>query len=228
MANISSAYGTLTLVGDWPEETIALVNQVGKSWAFHGEYGLSMWDDFSFEQDEIEFSGAGRWSFADTMEHLDAWTRDWIRNPAPNTDHPLEEGTYTALLRAMEEENLQLAVSFRDREPSTGSDVSVTGVLQSDGERLTFVVHASEDAGWTKDQLQSAVSLFSTYLSDPAFDALTDWIQGHLSPAFYTEEWLEDLFISEYLTQELLEEFEAAFSPDTPEWESLLEKAELF
>ena len=228
MANISSAYGTLTLVGDWPEETIALVNQVGKSWAFHGEYGLSMWDDFSFEQDEIEFSGAGRWSFADTMEHLDAWTRDWIRNPAPNTDHPLEEGTYTALLRAMEEENLQLAVSFRDREPSTGSDVSVTGVLQSDGERLTFVVHASEDAGWTKDQRQSAVSLFSTYLSDPAFDALTDWIQGHLSPAFYTEEWLEDLFISEYLTQELLEEFEAAFSPDTPEWESLLEKAELF
>ena len=101
MANISSAYGTLALVGNWPEETIALVNQVGKSWVFHGEYGLSMWDDFSFEQEEIEFSGTGRWSFADTLEHLDAWTWDWIRNPAPNTDHPLEEETYTALLRAM-------------------------------------------------------------------------------------------------------------------------------
>ena len=240
MANISSAYGTLALVGDWPEETIALVNQVGKSWVFHGEYGLSMWDDFSFEQEEIEFSGTGRWSFADTLEHLDAWTRDWIRNPAPNTDHPLEEETYTALLRAMAEEDLQLAVSFRDREPGTGSDVSVAGALQSDGERLTFVVHAEEEPGWTDEQLQSAVSLFSTYLSAPAlpfrdvrifapaFDALTDWIQDHLSPTFYTEEWLEDLFTSEYLTQELLEEFEAAFSPDAPEWASLLELAELF
>ena len=185
MANISSAYGTLALVGDWPEETIALVNQVGKSWVFHGEYGLSMWDDFSFEQEEIEFSGTGRWSFADTLEHLDAWTRDWIRNPASNTDHPLEEETYTALLRAMAEEDLQLAVSFRDREPGTGSDVSVAGALQSDGERLTFVVHAEEEPGWTDEQLQSAVSLFSTYLSAPAFDALTDWIQDHLSPTFY-------------------------------------------
>ena len=60
MANISSAYGTLALVGDWPEEAITLANQVVKSWAFHGEYGLSMWDDFSFEQEEIEFSGSGR------------------------------------------------------------------------------------------------------------------------------------------------------------------------
>lgn len=228
MANISSAYGTMSLVGGWPEEAIALINQVGKSWVFHGEYGLSMWDDFSCDETEIEFSGTGRWDFADTLEHLDAWTRDWIRNPAPNTDHPLEEGTYTALLRAMAEENLQLAVSFRDREPSTGSDVSVTGALQSDGERLTFVVQAEEEPGWTEEQLQSAVDLFSACLSDPAFDALTQWIQSHLSPAFYTAEWLEDLFISEYLTQELLEEFEAAFSPDTPEWESLLEMAELF
>ena len=104
----------------------------------------------------------------------------------------------------------------------------MAGALQSDGERLTFVVHAEEEPGWTDEQLQSAVSLFSTYLSAPAFDALTDWIQDHLSPTFYTEEWLEDLFTSEYLTQELLEEFEAAFSPDTPEWASLRELAELF
>ena len=60
MANISSAKGTLTLVGNWAPEDIELANQVVRAWEFHGEFGMSLSGTLSPENMSGEFRGTGR------------------------------------------------------------------------------------------------------------------------------------------------------------------------
>ena len=79
MANISSAYGTLTLKGDWNQEAIDLFQKVLNCWSFHGEYGLEADGLLSLDQRQTTFEGTGRWGFTSTLqEEFDDWTRDWI------------------------------------------------------------------------------------------------------------------------------------------------------
>ena len=113
MANLTRAYGTLTLAGNWAQEDIALLNPVVKSWALH-DYGLSADGPFSVERREVSFFGDGAWDFYGVLENLPEWTEDWIEHPKPGTEQPLNRETYEALIRVMAEKELSISVVFTE------------------------------------------------------------------------------------------------------------------
>ena len=113
MANLTRAYGTLTLAGNWAQEDIALLNPVVKSWALH-DYGLSADGPFSVECREVSFFGDGAWDFYGVLENLPEWTEDWIEHPKPGTEQPLNRETYEALIRVMAEKELSISVVFTE------------------------------------------------------------------------------------------------------------------
>ena len=78
MANISSASGTLTLVGYWSDRAVELFQPVLKSWEFYGAYGMSAYGMPTSNRPSVSFTGSGRWSFAGTLRSFDDWTRDWV------------------------------------------------------------------------------------------------------------------------------------------------------
>ena len=55
MANITRANGTLTLVGDWKEEDIALFQPVLRSWEFEGQYGIQHCGNLSEQNNSASF-----------------------------------------------------------------------------------------------------------------------------------------------------------------------------
>ena len=115
MANISSAYGTLSLKGDWTQEDIDLFQKILNCWSFHGEYGLEADEPLSLEKRETTFQGTGRWDFASTLKlEFDAWTRDWIEHPALGSANQLDWGTYQACLEIMCLKQLSVFLRFED------------------------------------------------------------------------------------------------------------------
>ena len=85
MANITRANGTLTLVGDWKEEDIALFQPVLSSWEFEGQYGIQHCGNLSEQNKSASFFGCGRWGFSGTLESFHEWTIDWIKTHGPLT-----------------------------------------------------------------------------------------------------------------------------------------------
>ncbi|OUN07204.1 hypothetical protein B5G43_06245 [Flavonifractor sp. An92] len=149
MANISSAYGTLTLKGDWNQEAIDLFQKVLNCWSFHGEYGLEADGLLSLDQRQTTFEGTGRWGFTSTLqEEFDDWTRDWIEHPAPDSDHRLDWETYRACLELMCLKHLSVSLSFEEEAddfyyPSSGS-------FFSDGTRFLYLDDENPTRGYKK------------------------------------------------------------------------------
>lgn len=144
MANISSAKGTLTLVGNWAPEDIELANQVVRAWEFHGEFGLRLSGTLSPENMSGEFRGTGRWTFESMLEEeFDRWTRDWIKSPSPKTKHPLSAGVYDALLEVMLRKNLRIKIVFYDT-LEEGGCLHRSGHFISDGKKLDYMPKGSQ------------------------------------------------------------------------------------
>ena len=156
MANISSAKGTLTLVGNWAPEDIELANQVVRAWEFHGEFGMSLSGTLSPENMSGEFRGTGRWTFESMLEEeFDRWTRDWIKSPSPKTKHPLSAGVYDALLEVMFQKNLRIKALFYDT-LEEGGCLHRSGHFISDGRKLDYAPKGSQkEKEWEKRQLEA-------------------------------------------------------------------------
>lgn len=134
MANISSAHGTLVLSGwgndnSWTQEDIDAFIPVLDCWEFHGEYGIQSYDHRpTVDNPTTHFYGCGHWSFSDTLECLDAWTRDWIKNPG-NSRHPLSQEQYERFLMLIKKHDLSILVEFWDEEDGVGFDIREVGRL---------------------------------------------------------------------------------------------------
>ena len=55
MANISSAHGKLTLIGNWTNEAIEALAPVLECWEFYGEYGIQWCDKLSCKKQVLTF-----------------------------------------------------------------------------------------------------------------------------------------------------------------------------
>jgi hypothetical protein len=110
MANISDAYGTVTLVGNWTDEmrkNLNIVKEEMVSWC----YNIDIFEDFTPQISSQSFHGDGRWSFFSNMESLDRWILDECKSK------PELSIAFAALTTDMEKRESQLSFSYTDDEP---------------------------------------------------------------------------------------------------------------
>lgn len=181
MANITRANGTLTLVGDWKEEDIALFQPVLNSWSFYGQYGIQYCGNLSEQNKSASFFGCGRWGFSGTLESFHEWTIDWIK-----TQGPLTEQEYQDFLKNMHKKDLKIEMSYED----DGDEffVEETGFFVSDGEELIYHTSTSapietpwEDYG--KECFDAAVEFFRSFTVDADDLKLKKWVKQWIRPS---------------------------------------------
>ena len=168
MANISSAYGKLTLEGNWTEAAVDALKPVLDAWEFYGEYGMRIYEYPTVDKTTIEFNGCGRWSFSGTLSSFDSWTRSWIADQPERNGKPISPLTteqYDLLLQLMHDNDLSMVVAFEDVEEGCGVHVRETGAFTSNGEGMDYETFTCEDVVYTwkdmgSDALDAAVDFF--------------------------------------------------------------------
>ena len=245
MANISSAYGKLTLEGNWTEAAVDALKPVLDAWEFYGEYGMRIYEYPTVDKTTIEFNGCGRWSFSGTLSSFDSWTRSWIADQPERNGKPISPLTteqYDLLLQLMHDNDLSMVVAFEDVEEGCGVHVRETGAFTSNGEGMDYETFTCEDVVYTwkdmgSDALDAAVDFFCQFIEDPDETdekKIKKWVKANITPtkAFEDIEDMEDLEditfdYGEFLYPKNIIDFERIFSPDVYEaWEALLDVME--
>lgn len=124
MANISSANGTITLEGDWTEETINLAQKMFNVWKFEGEFGIFVDKMFPGEL-STGFRGCGKWTFAGALEEFAELTEEYVKKTSYMT---LEE--FKTLLEEMV--RLQLSIYLEFEQSFDGGVTNNTGDFYAD------------------------------------------------------------------------------------------------
>lgn len=234
MANISSASGTLILVGNWSGRAVELFQPVLKSWEFHGAYGMSAYGMPTPNRPSVDFSGSGRWSFSGTLESFDSWTRDWIKNPEPGTSHPLTQEQYDAFLQVMAQDDLSIRMKFNDK-GEEGYDLDEVGVFTSDGESLNYETLSCQKAehSWTevsREYFDGAVLYFQRLAPDADPNQIKKWVKVNIEPSslFYGgTAYLGDLYAEgaeNTFDEERFQDFCATFSPKGEAWDAAVKE----
>jgi hypothetical protein len=199
MANISSAYGNMTLAGDWKRDQINALNEIAAKVWNRWHYDIDVFDEFSEKQLSSAFSGNGRWVFEYNLECVGRWTEDSVKD-----EHPELLPAYKTLLADMEERGLAISLSFSDEEggccvlykqegvirASDGSLVYEKGltehfkynwrnVIDIASEEDSFdelVAALAEEAGMPRSEAQEieAWAMENTYPHSFSFDCLAD------------------------------------------------------
>jgi len=143
MANISVAYGIMTLKGNWTPKLVEKLNIIADEVWAKWYYDIQL---DSFEPTEENkgaltaiFSANGRWAFNSNLEALGEWTMDDIKK------NPETYVVYSELLNGMYENNLTIEVSYSDEESGCLVLYRETGILSSDGEKLKYEVTHDEE-----------------------------------------------------------------------------------
>lgn len=235
MANISSAHGTLTLVGDWTQEDINAFLPVLDCWEFYGQYGIqSYYTTPTEDRPKTDFHGCGRWSFSGTLASFDEWTRDWIQRH----DEPLSAGQYEAFLRLMAQRNLSIQVEFNDVEEGVGFDLDEVGQFTSDGETLTYEAlscqaHVPDWKERSRSAFNSAVDYFLSLAPDAEEDKIKKWVRMRILPTDFFEGFQRygaGIWGDYYgnggvncVEEEDMQLFRDMFHPDSDAWDETVE-----
>lgn len=231
MANISSASGTLTLVGYWSDRAVELFQPVLKSWEFYGAYGMSAYGMPTSNRPSVSFTGSGCWSFSGTLRSFDDWTRDWIKK-----EDGLTQEQYDALLQVMNENDLSIRVEFNDK-GEEGYDLDEVGVFTSDGESLNYETLSCQEAehGWTelsRSYFDGAVLFFQRLAPDADPGRIKKWVKVNIGPSYLFgggTAYLGDLYAENAegtFDEERFQDFCATFSPKGEAWDAVVEECE--
>jgi hypothetical protein len=147
MANLSDAYGTMTLKGTWPPELIECLNVIASEIWAKWYYDIQL---DPFDTTEVQggppaiFSGNGRWAFESNLEALGRWTADDIE------DRPELSAVYNKVLSEMYAHGLTIEASYSDEEGGNLVLYRQTGLISSDGEAFRYEVTSEEifDYNW--------------------------------------------------------------------------------
>ena len=149
MANISSAFGTITLKGDWTDEQIkwyyTFIIGLG-----NGYYNTIVETDLEnvIKEKTINFVGSGRWAYICNLESMHGWIEDisldtieFINNFGAlnqTITHAEYNLMYVWLLKEMNEHHLTVDWEYTDVEGGLGVLQTVCGVQTSTGTELLF------------------------------------------------------------------------------------------
>lgn len=149
MANISSAFGTITLKGDWTDEQIkwyyTFIIGLG-----NGYYNTVVETDLEnvIKEKTMNFVGSGRWAYICNLESMHGWIEDisldtieFINNFGAlnqTITHAEYNLMYVWLLKEMNEHHLTVDWEYTDVEGGLGVLQTVCGVQTSTGTELLF------------------------------------------------------------------------------------------
>ena len=142
MANISSAYGSMTLKGVWTTALIRDLNMIASEvWAkWYYDIQLDPFDADALQDNQAAaFSGSGRWAFCLNLESLGRWTASEV------AAKPEFGAVFNELIIEMQKRGLTIEVSYSDEEGGCLELYSQTGILSSDGETLAYKVTSEEN-----------------------------------------------------------------------------------
>jgi len=110
MANCSSAYGAITLTGEWTDEMLVCMNKVKNEWG-SWYYNIEADGDFSRECLSQTFFGCGRWAFDCNLRYLEEWTKGEC-GVKPDLD-----AAYKLLTAEMQKRGSCIDFTYSDEEP---------------------------------------------------------------------------------------------------------------
>ena len=183
MTNTLCASGTMSLIGEWCEKSIGLLNKVAREWRFYGEYGLSASEIFSEDKTEIEFSGTGEWGFSYSLMEFDNWIKSWLKTE----EGELTKSQYNDFLDYMHDKKLRIGVVFNDRKSGLNINIDETGEFSSNGEDLMYTVithrdHVDEWNEFGKGYFDDTVKYLHNFVTDVDEKELKTWIFNYVPP----------------------------------------------
>lgn len=197
MANISDAYGSVRLEGDWGrDEAIMLAYFIDAAWATKGDYGMYIMDSTldvadNLLNDRFTFSGSGRWNFENTLinavEHLEPYGSI----VGEGRTITLEEfnSMYLLLANTMKEKHLTFTVEYADME--TGSDFIGEGyvVFESNG---TQILADENNFNELETSLTNRINLYSL-TEDDVVDIMGSAFECYEGDHSITTEAIEEI-----------------------------------
>jgi hypothetical protein len=139
MANISSAYGTMTLVGGWEREHIAALNRIADELWRRWHYDIDVFDEFTAENLSSSFSGNGRWTFESNLESIGRWSDGCFADGYSGL-----HAVYKTLAADMEANGLSVDVAFSDEESGCRVLYTQEGAISARGGSLVYEKRAEE------------------------------------------------------------------------------------
>ncbi|MCL2220800.1 MAG: hypothetical protein FWC20_00565 [Oscillospiraceae bacterium] len=216
MANISSAFGTMILEGDWSNEDVAGLNLISQNILFKWYYNIEL-DDFEESGGKYyaSFIGTGRWVFAANLKSLDRWTKEDVR------ENKSLEASFVNLLKSMHSNNLEIHVTYTDEEGGCLELYEAKVVFTSDGSSLlyeevnctTYKYNLKNyvDVTGDVDMLDGLVISFCDKFglshdngTSGDYDKVSDWITSNdkIMPHYWTfdelDEGIQQTFIKEF------------------------------
>jgi hypothetical protein len=217
MANISSAYGSMTLKGAWMPAAIKTLNTIAREIWATWSYGVQL-DDFDEESNHGEqtatFYGSGRWAFNSNLECLGRWTTEEI------TGNPALSAMYNDLMMQMHANGLTIEVSYSDEEGGCQVLYNQTGILSSNGTTLVYEVTFKESVDYNWENFMKVTG--DTDLLDELVYSLCKQIGVEDDDDGHIERWAiarTNPHCSDFnqLNEDLQEEFERVFQKKTLE-----------
>jgi hypothetical protein len=201
MANISSAYGNMSLTGDWKRGQIDTLNKIAdKVWRSWG-YNIDVSDEFGADTERLSsaFLGNGRWAFELNLEYLGAWTENGVADGYPEL-----LPAYKTLLADMEANGLSIDVSFSDEEGGCEVLYKQEGVLKACDGSLVYeknfteqfeynwrnVIDVAEEGG----SFNELVAALAEHAGIPESDAqeIEAWAMENTYPHSFSFDCLDD------------------------------------
>ena len=155
MANISIAYGTFIFDDDFDFEqkrNFIKVMEGATKWGY-GTY-LSIYEEgrtLDVNEEQLSFSGSGRWSYATNLKNL----HDWLVGDMDNE----EASVYQELLSYMKLHDKSIFIDYTDEESGNQMLLEATGVLnvhydeESDENRLVYQESSTTHYEYTRSNL---------------------------------------------------------------------------
>lgn len=251
MANSASGSGTMILGENWTQEALEAFKPVLEAWRFYESDAFisAGWlGSYSTEvksgQYTISVSIYGHYSCGNTIENLDEWTREWIREKpwtkeeykrSVVSNRPLNEEQYERLLKLMHESNLKIVFDY----VADGAEVSdgyhkEKYELTSDGEKLCCLERETSELTWDdldESAFESVTSFFELFAEKNSKSKIEEWVRENIEPTksmtYYDlptddnlRDYIEDIIDIDYdgFVEENLPLFLKDFTPDPRVW----------
>lgn len=183
MANISSAYGAVSLTGDWTKEQIDDFNIIASRWR-QQTFSIDVAEDLTLDCHKgVTFLGDGRHAFHYNLTDLNNSTENETQfDPALKT-------VYNRLLAAMELNGLKIRFDYVDKEPGNRLLQKAVIEMVAEGGVLTDKTVSMKEYPYTWDNLidladqggvfEEFVGELAEYAGiepgDPRYGKLYDW-----------------------------------------------------
>jgi hypothetical protein len=189
MANISDAYGSMTLKGSWTPALIEKLNiiaqEIWAKWFYNTE--LDPFNPDAAPEERVStFNGNGRWAYSSNLENLGRWTSEKIEKQSEFAD------VFAELIREMKANELVIEVDYFDEEAGLCVLYTESGEISSNGE--TFKYHESSyqdyDHNWEnymevtgdEDIFYELVENLCTEIGISKNDEVEAWVKENTNP----------------------------------------------